>query len=51
LVSSRSHLEHVSQSGLRAKYEYLRDQIVPVLALLETTECHLCSRNVFLRVL
>ena len=29
----------------------IRDQIVPVLVLLETTKCHLCAGNVLLRVL
>ena len=32
-------------------WEHIRDQIIPVLALLETTKGHLGTRNVFLGVL
>ena len=31
--------------------EVVRDQVVPVLALLETTECHLCPGDVLLGIL
>ena len=36
--------------GLPNRQEAIRDEIIPVLALLETTESHLGAGNVFLGV-
>lgn len=46
-------LEEVSRGILQHRYNRvdIRDQIVPVLGLLETAEGHLGARNVLLRVL
>lgn len=53
LVSSRIQLGNKSALSVEccAECEYIRDQIVPVLALLEATKGHLGSRDVFLGVL
>jgi len=41
----------ISRQSGGLKVFALRDQIVPVLALLQSTKSHLGARNVFLRVL
>lgn len=52
LVELRRNLEQVSVRGRNAPQPvYERDQVVPVLALLESTESHFGAWNVFLRVL
>lgn len=52
-VLSRSQLLHVSKDVHRVRLvgKDGRDQVVPVLGLLQTTEGHLGARNVFLGVL
>lgn len=52
LVLLRRNLQHISASGRRClSFGYERDQVVPVLGLLQSTESHLGAWNVFLRVL
>lgn len=55
----RSRLLHVTRKVKLAKScdrwknedKHIRDQVVPVLALLQTTKGHLCAGNVLFRVL
>ena len=50
LVSSRNHLNLLARDGKVKWHLFLRDEVVPVLALLQATESHLCAGNVFLGV-
>lgn len=51
LVAFLRWLSSDQQSPAELGGAHIRDQIVPILGLFQTTKCHLGTRDVFLRVL